>query len=541
MTFLSEGIALLASSALSFVLIYYKVSITSLQQVVAGALIVLIIVLDRFILKAARPVNFVLRIFLLFLISLSLQALILSTGGFFSPFLILFHLFAIGLSFLVDIRTATVYLVISTFTLGATTFFDQKLKEVSSGDLGSIALYILSFIVIIPLSRFVAQRYHLKDALSKILTHQLKVQKDVFEGLSDMVIITNTSLKILSFNEATARGLRLSPSELIDRLLFEAILLKDEKDRIVNEDFLSINQILQDKTTRITKNLLLFVRNTSIPKKVNIQIRPAVSIDGKIEQIAFIISDAAGFTKEQGGHQNLQEALLKYEAVLENLRTELNSKGMTDLSRKADLFGKAENDILTAIEVQDHGLKPAIELKDAAQVLPKIISLETPFAKMLGVNLLFNIDQKYLIEAKKFVPSGSRFSPSIVTSPFFTVPIDSKWLDLLVLKLLDLTILLVSGTKAPRVQIVLNYDPQFVYISFIFNSSQVKLSDDKLLFTEYYGRLGMETNLRLGSGLEGYMAKTIAQLLGIPLSVKIDQSLVIFSLQLSKKPPVQAD
>lgn len=540
MTFLLEAIALLLSSALSFALIFYRVSITSLQQIIAGALIILIIVLDRFVIKSGKPVNFALRVFLLFLISLSLQALILSTGGFFSPFLILFHLFAIALSFLVDIKAATTFLITSIIALGAATFFDQKLKEVSSGDLSSVALYILSFIVIIPLSRFVAQKYHLKDTLSKILTHQLKVQKDVFEGLSDMVIITNTALKILSFNEATSRGLRLSPSELIDRLFVEAITLKDEKDQVVNQEYLSISQILQDKTTRTIKNLQLYIRNTTIPKKVNIQIRPTVNIDGKIDQIAFIISDAAGFTKEEGGHKNIQEALLKHEAAVEELHTQLILKGMTDLSRKAELFGKTENDILTAMEVQDHGLKPVIELRDTAQVLPKIISLETPFAKMLGVSLLFNIDPKYLSEAQKFVPQGSQFSPSIVTSPFFTIPVDSKWFDLLILKLLDLSILLVSGSKYPKVQVMLNYDSAFVYINLSVNSDQVGVNDNALFFTEYYGRLGLNTNLRLGSGLEGYMAKTIAQSLGIPLNVKIDQSLVIFSLMLSKKPPTQA-
>lgn len=540
MTFLLEAVALLLSSALSFALIFYKVSITSLQQIVAGTLIILIIVLDKFVLKAAKSVNFVLRLFLLFLISLSLQALILSTGAFFSPFLILFHLFAIALSFLVDIRTATAYLIIAIFTLGATTLVDQKLKEVAKEDLGSVTLYILSFMVIIPLARFVAQRYHLKDALSKLLTQQLKVQKDVFEGLSDMVIITDTSLKILSFNEATARGLRLSPSELTDRIFIEAVILKDEKDQVVNRDYLSISQILQDKTTRTIKSLQLYIRNTTIPKKVNIQIRPTVNIDGKIDQVAFIISDATGLAKEEGGHKNIQDALLKYQAVLEDIQTQLNSKGLIDISKKTELFGKAENDILTAMEVQDHGLKPVVELKDTAQLLPRIILLETPFAKMLGVSLLFNIDPKYLSEAQKFVPPGSQFSPGIVTSPFFTIPIDSKWFDLLILKLLDLSILLVSGSKTPKVQVILNYDSAFVYISLLVNSDQVGENDNALFFTEYYGKLGINTSLRLGSGLEGYMVKTIAQSLGIPLKVKIDQSLVIFSLMLSKKPSVQA-
>lgn len=538
MTFLLEALSLLLSSIISVILIFYQVSITNLQQVVLAAIVILIIILDRFVLKAKKSINFIFRLLLLFLISLSLQALVLSTGGFSSPFLILFHLFAISLSFIIDVKTATTFLVFAVSSLGLATFLDERLKAVFSNDYGSVALYLFSFLVIIPLSRFVAQRYHLKDALSKILTHQLKVQKSVLEGLSDIVIITDTSLKILSFNEAASRGLRQSPSELNGRPLFEILILKGAKERIVNKEYLSIDQILQDQTTRTVKDLLLYVKNTSIPRKVNVQTRPTVNMEGKIDQIAFIISDPENLGKREQSHQNLQEALLKHQTVMEDLYSKLIASGMVDLARKADLFGKIESDILTALEIQDHGLKPTIELKDSSQILPRIISLESFFAKSLGVNLQFKIDDKYIKEAARFIPTGSRFSAAMVTSPFFTVPIDSKWFDLLLFKLLDLSILLASGTSYPQVQIFLTYDVENVSINLIVNSNLVTSSDSRLFFTEYYGRLGMMTNLRLGSGLEGYMAKTLATSLGIPMQIKIDHSLIIVSLQLSKKPTI---
>lgn len=541
MLFLFEILPLFLSSIFSLVLILNKASITNLQQVVLAAVVISIIVLDRFVLRAKGSINLILRIILLFLISLSVQALVLSTGGFSSPFLILFHLFAISLSFLIDLRTATAFLLFAVLALGITTFLDERLKVLFRSDYASISLYLFSFLVIIPLSRFVAGRYHLKDALSKMLSHELKVQKSVLEGLSDIVIITDTKLKILSFNEAATRGLSKSPSELANRFLFEILILKDIKEQVINKDYLSVDQILEDKTTRIVKDLLLYIKNSTIPTRVNVQVRPTVNIDGKIDQIAFIISDAQNLNRDKGVHDNLQEALLKHQAALENLYSKLISGSTIDLARKVELFAKAENDILTALEIQDHGLKSKIELKDSSQVLSRIIVIENLFGKSLGVNLQFKIDDKYLSEAEKFVPAGSKFSAAMITSPFFTTLIDSKWFDLLIFKLLDLTILLVSGTKYPQVQVFLSYDSESVVISFIINSSLITSSNSNLFFTEYYGQLATMTGLRLGSGLEGYMAKTIAIYLGIPLNVKVEGSLINFSLKLSKKPNMLLD
>lgn len=550
MSFLIQPSILFVSSLVSFGLIYYKFPISVLQQVILGVLIVLIILLDRFFIKATQPVNFTLRLFLLFLISLSVQVLILSTGGFYSPFLILFHLFAIALSFLIDLKTATSFLIFSIVALIIATLLDPILSSILSNDYASVALYLLSFMVIIPLSRVIATKYHLKDALSKILTQELKQitqelkltqirQESVLEGLSDIVLITDTNLKILSFNEATERELRLSSSELIDRPLLEVLILKGSKNQVINRQYLSIDQAITDKTTRIIKNLFLYVRNTSIAKRVKVQVRPTGNLDGVIDQIAFIISDAESVGGANEGHQNLQEALLKHEAAFEDLKNRLLSKGLVDLQRRAELFGKAERDILTAMELHDHGLKPVIELKDVAQILPRIISVETMFTKTLGVELLFKIDEKYIQEASKLIPPGGKFSAAAITSPFFTAPIDSKWFDILVQKLLEVSSLLVSGTNYPQVQVLLTYDKEFVYINFAINSIIASSINERFIFTEYYGVLGMNTNLRLGSGLEGYMAKTVTLLLGIPLNIKLNnQTGFIFTLKLSKKPHI---
>jgi hypothetical protein len=52
-----------------------------------------------------------------------------------------------------------------------------------------------------------------------------------------------------------------------------------------------------------------------------------------------------------------------------------------------------------------------------------------------------------------------------------------------------------------------------------------------------YGGLGGRTNLGLGSGVEGYLAKRITDILGIPLQVLVDTSeqRITFALRVEKK------
>lgn len=535
--FLIEILSLLFSSLLAFSFIHFKVSITGLQQIVIAAVIILIFFANRFF-SSSKQIGYILYLALIFLISFSLQILVFSSGGFFSPFIVLFHLFAIALSFLVSMRIAGGFVLFAVVALLVASLFDAKLSSVFNGDLASVALYLLSFGVILPLTQVVSERYHLKDALSKILAKELNVQKTIFEGLSDIVIITGVDLKILSFNAAAERGLRLSSSELLGRSLFEVLLLKDTKGNPVNESYLNIDDIVEDKTIRINKDLILYIRNTALPKTVTMQVRPTGNLEGEIDQLAFIITEGES-DKEAGKiHQDLQEALLKHEAALEDLKLKLSNKGMFDLQRKTESLGKTEKDILTAMELQDHGLKSSMELKDASNVLSHIVSLEDLFAKALGVKINFTVDPKYIQEAQKLVPAGSQFSPSTITSPYFTMPMDSKWFDLLIQKLLELNVLLVSGTNLPQIDLLLGYDKDFVYINSAI-SSTITPEDHRLLFTEYYGKLATTTNLSLGSGLEGYMVKTIASLLRIPLNIKNKDNFLIFTLQFSKKP--QAD
>src|SRR4029077_8288995 len=96
----------------------------------------------------------------------------------------------------------------------------------------SVVLYFISFIVIIPLAQILTRNYHLKDAVSKMLSEYIKIEErreeSILTGLSEMIIVTASDLKILSANNAAERALGLSDSELIQKPFLEACPLKDK-------------------------------------------------------------------------------------------------------------------------------------------------------------------------------------------------------------------------------------------------------------------------------------------------------------------------
>jgi len=63
-------------------------------------------------------------------------------------------------------------------------------------------------------------------------------------------------------------------------------------------------------------------------------------------------------------------------------------------------------------------------------------------------------------------------------------------------------------------------------------------SDKSELFKENFGELGTTTYLRFGSGLEGFIIKSIQEQLGIPVNINFgtNPKRISFTIPLSKKP-----
>ncbi|MBI2338138.1 PAS domain-containing protein [Candidatus Daviesbacteria bacterium] len=529
MQFLSLFGALITSSIITLILAFLKTP--AFLQMIIGTLTIISLIFFNRLLKNT--------FILIFLSSLFLQLLIFLTGGFFSQFLVVFHLFAITLSFLISLKVAIFFLIISTITLITGSLIDPRLSGIITSDPWPAILYILSFVILIPLYQTTVRRYHLKEAVSEILARQIRLSKireeHIMRGVSELVFVTDTQLSILSVNDIAAATLCLSPSELVGHSLFQILFLKDKNGIIVDKKYLSIDEIINDQTIRTVDNLLLYTKNSILPKNIGIQMRPTVNPDKRVEQIIFILSKTSGFGSKEQAHTYIQPSLIRHEASLQGFKNKLKARSWSDLYIQAEILGKSEKDLLAAVEIEDHGIFAQPTLLDVSQVIQKLVLSEQDFAKGLGVSLTLDLDKQYTKDALALMPQGTTFSPAALTSRYFTAPVDLKWFNFLVQKLLDMAILLTTEEKSKKVGVYLNYNQDMIGVTVTAASSYAK--DPHQLFSLNYEDVGSRTNLRLGSGLEGFLVKAITALLDIPLNIEREKNspALSFRLELSKK------
>src|SRR5579859_1905452 len=142
------------------------------------------------------------------------QMLVLATGGLHSPFLILIHLFMIGLCFIFSFWAALFFLVTSFIVIFLDIAFHQNIVSVFLDDPSTLILQVVSLISIIPIAYVVSQKYHVKDWLSSVLRKKVLTDETILESLHELIIVTDSNLRILSVNDAVERTLRQSRSEL---------------------------------------------------------------------------------------------------------------------------------------------------------------------------------------------------------------------------------------------------------------------------------------------------------------------------------------
>lgn len=526
-----ESLIFLLSSLLSLTLIYNRVPTKTLQQIIIVLLIVILIFLKQFVFSKTKPISDRwVRLTILFLSALFVQLVVISSGGFLSPFLILLHLFTLGTSFLLNLPTSVIFLMLSLIILSANIWLNQNLLILFKEDPFSPALYFISFIVIIPLIQILNRNYHIKDVLSRILSENLHLgqqrEKSILQGLNELVLVTDENLKILSVNQAVEKITKLSATEIIGSSLVGIFPIKYKDGSQASTQTLSISQMIQDKAARIISDFYLDQSGVSMP--ITIQARPIVDLKGEVNQFVFVVKE--GNLKEASSemHRDLDLAHKNLQAVFEEFEKTLSQTNSDNLKLKAELLRKIEEDLLIAQEIEDHSIRENHEFPDVAEVCKRALEGKREFAKNLNVPVQFILSPEENVET----PEAALQGVSV-----FEVPIDPRWLQIILEKLLDIAILLSSEQNGSQVGVLVSrQENKIINVDVVAYRLVIQDQLREKLLTEYFGQLGTNTNLRLGSGLEGFIAQTVADQLKVPLTVKSQQnpSGLIFSLKLSK-------
>ncbi len=538
--FSKEAVVFFLSSVLTLTLIYYRVPIKTLQQIIALFLVGMLIILNRFIVKRANSTIATLsHVVLLFLAAVIVQLIVLSSGGFFSPFLILLHLFTLGSSFLLNLQASVSFLVFALMALIASVWFNPEFLTLFKSDPFSVALYVISFIVIIPLVQLLNRTYNVKDTLYKILSENLQIgklrEKSILQGLSELILITDGDLKILSVNQAVEILVKLSSEQISGKSLLETISLKYKDGTKGSKDNLSINQVIKDHAARIIKDFFLAGEDGSTP--VTIQVRPIVDLQGKVSQFVFVIKEGSIPSEYSLMHGDLDQAQKKSQMVFEDFKNRLSqAKIPLNLRIEAEFLRKMEEDLFIARELEDHIIKENIKLFDIAEICQQTVLKLSDLAKYLNVSLEFILPSEELSEKALLNLKQKQVSDATLSISDFSVLIDPKWFFILIEKLLEIAILLSFGERERKVQVSLSKENNVINVNVGLSYPVLAEQARAQLLVKYYDQMGIKTNLRLGSGLEGFIAQRISTDLNIELEVKSEYypSRLTFNLKLSK-------
>lgn len=455
------------------------------------------------------------------------QLLVLSTGGLQSPFLILIHLFMLGLSFLFSFSVSFLFLLFSLIVIFIDLSFSQHFLTLLANDPSLLLLQLASLIVIIPIAYITSRQYHMKDTLTKLLQTQIKTTKKILERLPELIIITDDKLRILSTNDAATHALQRSRSELLDKPLFDVLLLKDQSGKLVTEQslFPQGKIVTQPETQGI---FTLF--KSSIPKRaVTLQVQPNAQKNGETDQISFILSFV--HSSEHLQEVTLDKARARYDAILQRIKQIQPQSSKTDIL----LLEKIENDTYALQTLTENAESAKIDL---AQLCKQIVLFNQDFSRSMNVVTDFSLPNFGQQDIAPLTVANYPVKPEQLTGPFFTISCDVQKVELAIKKLLDMCILLASTEKAPQVKLsVQREEKETVSVNFRGTCKQLTTNNLTDLFTAYYDSLAKQTNLDLGSGLEGYLVKRIADMLSLPLSISYEKQTaeIVFTLKLPKK------
>ncbi len=351
------------------------------------------------------------------------------------------------------------------------------------------------------------------------------------------MVVTNQQLQITSISESVIKLLKRAQEEIINKSIFESLPLKDKDGKQISAVDLPIRELSLDKATRIIKGFnLLSLDQQLIP--IVIQLKPILDSQMKVNQLVFIISDARLYGDSESTHFGLEQTLIKHKELIANIKKLISNNAPSEINKTISALDHTEEDLHIALEIEDHPIREKISFEDIAYLSQQALESRKSFAQDFNVSLHFIIPETETSEQAWLKLKEENINQKVLGKSEFMVPVDQRWFKLLVQKLLDLGILLSSNNQPARVDLSVNRSANDLWIVIIIYCKGVESRQKDDLFIKHFGRLASIAGFTLSSGLEGFIAKSIAESLNIPLSVQIQENphRVIISLKINKSP-----
>lgn len=535
---LSQPLCIILPVCIVGLFLAFKISNTALLQIVSLfilAFLFSIYLIHTSLRSSTRVVN---RKNILLSLAVFLVTLVLIlTGGLYSPFLILVHISVIAIGLFFTFPLAMLFLICISLAFIYQFTQDSFILSTASSDPVTVVLYVLSFVTIIPIVEILSSHYHKKDQLSKILSSQVIVEESILEGISEIVFVVDSKAEVFSVNDAAVEALHRTDSQMIHTNIFQFLYLKDKKGHLVAYDDIPFDVIFEKRIDFELRDLRL-ITTAATSRTVDLKVKPVLDVGEEMKQFCMIIRDT-GSSRSHGLFHKSLEAQLKYNAILEDLGGKLRKKGVLELLSHVFLIRKIGADVFL-VKTLDEAIVGDRRIRiDLASLVKDAVGVEQEFAGSLHVPLSFSILDFGPRDVAPLLHNIISISPDKLTGPFFTVACDVQYTNSFIQKTIELALLLASSEQSPKVSLSIERSAiDGLVIKIIGNTPYLSEEEKNQLFVPYYNSLSLRTNLDKGSGLEGYIVKTIADSIQIPfetsLEVKNGVQIITFTIVFKK-------
>ena len=284
----------IASAILSLTIINLTSTIDSLLQFLALA-IVLIIFTTRVILPRFQNITHEAAYFIEFApLSLFVYLLVFSTGGLASPFLILTHLFAIGMAFLITPKVSVAYVLITVAFIIFNAGTDQSAQALVSESPFAVTLYILAYLAVLPFSQYIAKIYQEQgqwaQKLSQMLTTSKKQEASLLRNITDAALVVSPAFIISFANDPACEKTGFSKRELLGKKVSEILKFKDNLGKNLTFDKLPFASIVKTKS-EFSLNELQIAKKDNTWWRVNLKASPLIDHEGTVIGLLLVIKD----------------------------------------------------------------------------------------------------------------------------------------------------------------------------------------------------------------------------------------------------------
>ena len=346
---------ILATGLVSLLVVSFTTTIDALLQALAFS-IVLIIFTTRVILPRIHSYSAKLTYFVEFIpLSLFVYLLVFSTGGLSSPFLVLTHLFAIAMAFLIAPSVSVSYVLITAALVIFNVRTDPSAQALISDSPFAVGLYILAYLAVLPFSQYIARVYQQQgqwaQKLSQMLTTSKKQEANLLRNITDCALVISPGLIISFVNDVAVEKTGFSRRSLLGKKMPDVFRFKDSLGGNLAYDKLPFESIVKTKS-EFSLNGIQIAKKSGGYWRVNLKVSPIINYEGQVIALLLVIKNFSqkditlGSYYDKVAQKLQQESQNKIAAVARDLLLLLSlESGVEGISQFINFSDIVENEV----------------------------------------------------------------------------------------------------------------------------------------------------------------------------------------------------